>query len=84
MSFFTIRTNRHQQNFGEGLPTNSSAEKLRYRVSDTRSATRILKQKSKRCRMVKGRRRGLVASIRWMNQGMPRQALFNQWGGYWS
>lgn len=80
MSFFTVRTNRHQQNFGEGLPNNPSAVKLIDRVSDARSATRILKQKSKRCRMVRGRRRGMVASIRWMNQGMPRQALFNQWG----
>ena len=84
MTFFTIRSNPHKQNFGEGLPNNQSAVKLIYRVSDTQCATRVLKQKSKRCRMVRGRRRGLVASIRWMNQGMPRQALFNQWAGYWS
>ena len=84
MSFLTIRNNPHKQNFGKGLPNNLSAVKLIDRVSDTRCKTRVLKQKSKRCHMVKGRRRGLVASIRWMNQGMPRQALFNQWGGYWS
>lgn len=76
--------NLHNRTLWGETKTNLPALKLKHRVSDTRSATRVLKQKSKRCRMVKGRRRGLVASIRWMNQGMPRQALFNQWGGYWS
>ena len=76
--------NLHNRTVWGETKTNLSALKLSHRVSDAQSATRVLKQKSKRCRMVKGRRRGLVASIRWINQGMPRQALFNQWGGYWS
>jgi len=64
------------------LPENLPALKLFYRVSDSKCAVRVLKQKSKRCRMVKGRQRGLVAELRWINYGMPRRAQFNQWGGY--
>ena len=76
--------NLHNRTQWGETKTNLPALKLSRRVSNAQSVTRVLKQKSKRCRMVKGRRRGLVASIRWMNQGMPRQAQFNQWGGYWS
>ena len=76
--------NLHNRTLWGETKTNLPALKLSHRVSDTRNATRILKQKSKRCRTVNGRRRGLVASIRWMNYGMPRHACFNQWGGYWS